>query len=462
MTMKLARKRRLRDRLAVFLAAIAAFGAPLLGPFLESTESSAQTSRPNILVVLTDDQHMYHLKNMPFLSSKPRGKWVRFPRAFLNVPFCCPSRATILTGQYAHHHGINGSNGSKLDDSSTIATWLDGAGYRTGLVGKYLNGYPFRTDVDNYIPPGWDYWASFLDVDHYNYSLNENGKSVFYGSRPKDYSTDVLRRKAMHFLDTTPLNKPFFLLLSTHAPHEPSLPAPRHEGVYEDLPMFYGPNFNEADVSDKPTWVRNLPLRPKGGIDQRQRGASEALLAVDESIKVIMNKLVERGQLKNTIVLFMTDNGFSFGAHRWVEKKCAYEECVRTPLLIRYPARPINRVDKRLVSNVDIAPTIADLAQASPTIRVDGRSLVPLLNNRRRLGWRSSLLLAYQGPVTSGESPNFWAVRTRGWKYVELATGEKELYNLKSDPFELVNVINNLSSASVIPYLRQELNRLKR
>jgi N-acetylglucosamine-6-sulfatase len=444
------------------LKALAGGAGLTLAGGLSSSCSRAQTAtKPNIVFVLTDDQHIYHLKHMPYLSSKPHGNWMEFTNAFENTPLCCPTRATILTGQYSHHHGIKGQSSIKFKDTSTIATWLKSAGYRTGLIGKYLNGYPTPTQPANYKPPGWDYWVANQDgVGYYNYKLTENGKTVSYGSAPQDYETDVLHRKAINFLDTTPTSTPFFLYLGTHAPHEKNIPAPRHEGAYKTLPLFYGPNFNESDVSDKPAWVRALPLRSKSSMDKKQRLAAETLLAVDESIKGIMDKLIERGQLDNTVFIFMTDNGFSFGAHRWVKKMCVYEESVRTPLLIRYPGIGENRTETRLVSSVDIAQTLAELSQVSPTLKVDGRNLVPLLNGTAT-EWRSSLLLEYQGPVDPGEPPTFWAVRTPEWKYVELGTGEKELYDMVKDPYELVNVVNRSDLSSMRSSLSAELQRLK-
>jgi N-acetylglucosamine-6-sulfatase len=440
-------------------------GITLAGGLSLSSRSRAQTAtKPNIVFVLTDDQLIYHLKHMPYLSSKPHGNWMEFTNAFENTPLCCPTRASVLTGQYSHHHGVKGNSSRPFRDTSTIATWLKSAGYRTGLVGKYLNGYPTPTQTANYKPPGWDYWVankgSESGVGYYNYTLTENGQTVSYGSAPEDYETDVLHRKAINFLDATPTSTPFFLYLGTHAPHEPNIPAPRHKGAYDTLPLFYGPNFNESDVSDKPAWVRALPLRSKSSMDTKQRLAAETLLAVDESIKGIMDKLIERGQLDNTVFIFMSDNGFSFGAHRWVKKMCVYEESVRTPLLIRYPGIGENRTETRLVSSVDIAPTLAGLAQVSPTLRVDGRSLVPLLNGTAT-EWRSSLLLEYQGPVDPGGPPTYWAVRTPEWKYVELGTGEKELYDMVKDPYELVNVVNSSGLSSTRSSLAAELQRLK-
>jgi N-acetylglucosamine-6-sulfatase len=431
------------------------------GFFFSSSRSRAQVAtKPNIVFVLTDDQHIHHLKHMPYLSSKPHGNWVEFTNAFENVPLCCPTRATILTGQYSHYHGIAGQSGRNFNDTATIATWLKSGGYRTALIGKYLNGYPYPNKPTNYIPPGWDYWTVFNGPNHYNYSLNENGRTVSYGSAPADYSTDVLHRKAINFINTTPTSTPFFLYLNTHAPHSAYIPAPRHKDVYRTLPIFYGPNFNESEVSDKPAWVRGLPLRSKSTMDSNQRKAAETLLAVDESIKGIMDKLIERGQLDNTVFIFMSDNGFSFGAHRWVKKACVYEECVRTPLLIRYPGIGGNRTETRLVSSVDMAPTLTSLAQVTPTLKGNGRSLLPLLSGTST-DWRSSLLLEYQGPINSNSPSKFWAVRTPEWKYVELSTGEKEMYDMVNDPYELVNVVNRSDLSSTRSSLSAELQRLK-
>jgi N-acetylglucosamine-6-sulfatase len=446
-----------------------AAGLLVLAVLLTLTQSGMSTPagpstpvKPNIVFILTDDQSYDMVDDvMPYLASRPGGDWVDFSNAFVNVPFCCPSRASILTGQYAHHHGINGSNGVTLDDSSTMATWLDDAGYRTGIVGKYLNGYPFLWQKPpDYIAPGWDYWAVFNEVDHYDYSLNENGTGVSYGSAPEDYSTDVLHRKAIEFLDGTDPDDPFLLYLGTHAPHLVNTPAPRHQGRYEDLEFTPPPNFNEADVSDKPAWIQGLEPRPERAVAQRKREAAETLLAVDEAIRGIVEELEARGQLDDTVIVFMTDNGFSFGSHRWGQKLCVYEECVRTPLLVRYPGAGANRVEDRLVSNVDIAPTFADLAGVAPENRVDGQSLVPLLRDEAT-SWRTSLLLEQNDPTEWDGTPPFWAVRTAEWKYVELETGEKELYDLVRDPYEMENVVDAPDNASIVATLAAELGRLR-
>lgn len=414
-----------------------------------------------MLVVLTDDQMIGALgRGMPYLSSEPGAHWVSFTNAFVHYPLCCPSRATILSGLYAHHHGVKSNSGGKrFNDSSTLATWLDQTGYETALIGKYLNDYPFSDRPDNYIPPGWDRWFAFRTQAYYDYQLNENGTWVSYGSTAADYSTDVLAGKAQAFLSSA--TEPFFLYFSTQAPHRPFTPAPRHKGRLAGVPITRTPNFNEADVSDKPTWVRNLPLftaSEENGLDSGQRTASETLFAVDEAIKTFMDTLSARGILDNTVIIFMTDNGLSYGHHRWAkEKRCVYEECVSTPLMIRYPWTEA-RTESRLSLNTDIAPTIAELAGVSMPYRPDGFSLVPRLTNSAT-DWRSSVLLEYQ---ESGQTPSmFWAVRTDSWKYSELATGERELYDLDADPFELTNVADEPAYAEIQALLAAELERLK-
>lgn len=442
----------------VAVAIILHFYYPTLG--LKDYKVGAQVApSPNIVFILTDDQLYSHLANMPYLTSKPNGHWVEFTNAFLNRALCCPSRATILSGLYSHHHGIENNDGTSFSDSSTLATWLDGVGYTTALVGKYLNGYPFIDKPNNYIPPGWDKWYGLLnDSGYYNYSLNENGTTIAYGSAPQDYSTDVYASKATSFIASA--TQPFFLYFSVRAPHGPFTPAPRHIGFYSNWAVPHSPNFNEEDVSDKPLWVRNLTFLTQSEIstqDENQKMASETLLAVDEAIKGIIDALSAKGVLDNTVIFFMSDNGLSFGSHRHKTKNCEFEECIKTPLLIRYPWAE-GRVETRLVSNVDIAPTIAELAQATIPYTVDGVSLIPLLTNAAP-SWRSGILIRGGGIATTSE---FWGVRTDSWKYVEVVgSGEKELYDLISDPYELVSVANQPALAAVQEDLEAKLNELR-
>ena len=412
------------------------------------------------MLIVTDDQTVESVARMPYLSSDPGGSWIRFTNAFANTPVCCPARATLLTGQYAHHTGvISNTSGATLDDRSTIATWLDTAGYETGLFGKYLNLYPDAGQPDTYIPPGWDRWAAFAgDIRYYNYQLNEDGVLQPYGSAPADYSTDVLAAKATEFVSSAA--EPFLLYFTPKAPHTPLVPARRHASAYDHFPWTPPPNFNEADVTDKPAWVRSLRPRDASATASDWRTASETLLAVDEAIEELIIALATRGSLDNTVLMFVSDNGFSFGSHRVPEKTAVYDEIVRVPLLIRFPGS-VSRIEPRLAAHTDLAPTMAELAGVAPEHAIDGVSLVPLLNGTAT-DWRTSLLLEWRGSLAMGQHvPRYWAVRTGDWKYVELDTGERELYDLRLDPYELDNRAGEAAYVVIEGSLAAELRRLK-
>ena len=424
---------------------------------IQNPKVKAQVAQPNVVVIMTDDQPLKHSSLMPYVTSKPYGKWIEFNNFYNNYPLCCPSRATFLTGLYSHHHGV-GSNteGNQLVDTSTLATWLQGSGYATALIGKYLNDYPWGTVPNNYIPPGWSDWQVFTNnPDYKNYTLNENGTLVNYNGTDADYSTDVLKNKALNFINSA--TGPFFLWFTPKAPHSPYTPAARHLGAYAGQ-TWHTTNFNEADVSDKPLWVQNLPLLSETDIiaeEQDEKKAAESLLAVDEAVNAIIDTLNTRGILENTIIIVTSDNGYAWGSHRWDKKSCAYEECVRIPLMVRYPEATDNRTETRLVSNIDLAPTIAALTGITPPL-MDGISLTPLLNNTPPPSWRSAVLLRGKDAVMS-----FWGVKTDSWKYAELATGEKELYDLVNDPFELNNVAGDSQYATIQADLAAQLVALK-
>ncbi|MGH9190765.1 MAG: sulfatase family protein, partial [Acidimicrobiales bacterium] len=349
-------------------------------------------AKPNVVLVLSDDQGPDLEAGLPYLSSQPFGNWIKFSRAYLNNPLCCPSRATILSGQYSHHTGVeNNSSGQNFNENATIATWLKASGYRTALFGKYLNGYPFGSF---YVPPGWTDWVvSDSGGDYYDYNLFDGQTTKHYGSAAADYSTDVLADRASEFLRST--SEPFFAELSLHAPHDPFTPAPRHQAALGNVSIPRRPNFNEADVSDKPASIRSLSKMSAGQESNRiedKRQSMRSLLAVDEAIKKIVDTLNERGILDDTIIIFMTDNGYTLGEHRFVGKRCQYEECVGTPFMVRVPGQQ-QRTESHLVGNVDLASTLAELAGTTPTISQDGRSLVPVLYNGDDSNWRTGYLI---------------------------------------------------------------------
>ena len=416
--------------------------------------ATAQPTKPNVVFIVSDDQSADSLAAMQYLTSKPGGHWFEFTNAFDNTPLCCPSRATLLTGLYPHHHGVEGNTGGGFDDSSTIATWLQSAGYRTGLAGKYLNDYPFGS---SFIPPGWDDWfANVGTTGHFNYVMNDNGTNVDFGSAESDYHTDVIARRADQFIRGS-TGEPFFLYVAPVAPHPPLVPPPRYAKTR--VTVTRPPNFNEADVSDKPSWIQSTPLMTsQEAAQQDSKRAKEyrMVMAVDDLIRTVGQALADTGVVDDTVIIFQTDNGVMFGEHRLSEKGCVYEECVGTPMFVRVPWLN-GRVDPQLVANIDIAPTISDLAGIAPPDPVDGTSLLPLLEDADT-PWRSSLLLEHHA---GSPKPDFWAIRTQQWKYVELAGGERELYDEVGDPFELQNVAGAPQHAALQAGLAAELTALR-
>jgi arylsulfatase A-like enzyme len=425
----------------------------------------AAVKRPNIVLILTDDQSYESVAAMPYVSKL--SNWYSFTNAYINNSTCSPSRATILSGQWSHHTGVEATGGAPaFDDHSTVATWLDRAGYRTAFVGKYHLGALERTP-ETYIPPGWDEFYGWKSAGnsgaYYNYTLNQNGALTHYGSTPSDYSTDVLAGIATGFIKRSAASpRPFFLYFAPRGPHNPWIAAPRHVDGFKDMPIAHAPNYNEADMSDKPVWWRSLPLRSPKNLDNARRREYATLLSVDDAVRRIVGILGDNGLMRNTVIIFMTDNGYAFGEHRQLGKICPYEECNKTPLMIWYPGGHARTIPQ-LVSNVDIAPTLADLAGVSPGARVDGHSFVPLLRSATAPWPYAVLLRGYKAPNgRPTDIPTFWGIRFGQYKYIEtVSTGETELYDLKADPFELSNVAGQPKYAPVRASLARRLARLR-
>ena len=340
--------------------------------------------RPNVILILTDDLDARLLEERPESYPNIRklaAEGTTFENAFVTDPLCCPSRATILRGQYAHNHRIVGNwwprGGSKKFrvlglGGSTLATWLQDESYRTVLIGKYMNDY-FGTRV----PVGWDDWyaiaGNFRSTD-----LNQNGRIVSHNPE-RHHLDDVLAQKAVGYVrDTSADEQPFFMWLGTKAPHAPATPAPRHEEAFPDARLPRPPSFNEHDVSDKPEWVRdNPPLKPKriAPMDGLYRDRLRSMLAVDEAVGRLIDALRESGELENTYVFFTSDNGWHAGEHRLTTGKwTAYEEDTRVPLIVRGPGVAEGRELEHLALNNDLAPTFADLSGVTPPDFVDARS----------------------------------------------------------------------------------------
>ena len=425
--------------------------------------AGAAATRGNILFILTDDQRYDLMEYMPLTSAALDSETVRFERAYATTSLCCPSRASILTGLYAHNHKVftnvapNGG-ATRFDPSSTIATWLRAAGYRTMLAGKYLNGY---NKLSPKVPPGWTIFGALLDVQYYNYLMAVNGKTVRYGSSPADYSTDQLANALIKSIEKVPASVPIFAYYAPVAPHQPATPAAQDIGSYAGLPPFRPESYDEADVADKPAWIRALPaIAPEKAAswDSMRQRQIESLQAVDRAVERLIDAFKRTNRWDNTMVVFMSDNGYAYGEHRLGDlKNCPYEECIRIPLWIRTPGITA-RTDTSLVANIDLAPTFADWAGVAVPSKTNGTSLVPLINEPGR-AWRTSLLIEHW-PIPPTPSPQGRGVRTSRFVYYEYKTGERELYDMWLDPFQLHNAIDHPEYAGDVTFLQSELRRL--
>lgn len=452
-----------RDRLikACKLFVIALMIAFLLGA---DDTSLAQTSSgpPNIIFLFTDDQDAASLRYMPNVERLLIERGTTFGNALFTFPLCCPSRATFLRGQYSHNTNITdnsapGGGEPKFRktglDRSTSATWLNKAGYRTGYVGKYMNGY----STDLYVPPGWDQWRTRFG-NYESEVVNVNGTAVKHPGEHMDrvfgdYALDLIKAWA-------PRQKPFFLTISFEAAHLPATFEPKYADLFQDTPLPRSPNFDEEDRSDKPTYVRKIPALSQENIAEMERAYRNrlrSLQTVDITVSRIVTAVKENGDLSNTYFFFFTDNGFHMGNHALLPaKRSPYEEDIRFPLIVRGPNVPAGAKRSELVLNNDLAPTFADLGGAEAPGFVDGRSFAPLLRNQT-IPWRDAALIEGSD---GGWIPAYDAVRTNKNLYVEYETGEKELYALQRDPYQLQN-IHESADPALVARLQTRLKALK-
>lgn len=438
--------------------------------------------RPNIVLIMTDDMRWDELENMPKTTAFLAAGGVRFTHAYVSNSLCCPSRTSTLTGQYSDATGVWGNDApyggfrsfaegyTRPDgivvpphEGHTIAVDLQRSGYRTGLIGKYLNQYSSTSANGLASRPGWEEWIAFLGKPNYfNYTLNRNGTSRTYAKGPANYSTDVLADDAVTFIESTRADQPFFLEFTPYAPHAPFTPAPRFADALPDCPSgdrppgcyrsYTSPNLGEADVSDKPAWVRALARGTDDVWNGTRRQQERTLLAVDDAVGRIRSTLKATGRLANTMVVFISDNSLSGGSHRWTNKQSPWDEAIHVPLLIRFDpltlahAGTVDRSDMPL--NVDLAPTFAGLAGIAPptgTWAYDGRSILPAVGGTGAIDRRYFPLEHISAPI-GVKVPTYCGVRTDGfggaplsgrWMYVRYATGEEELYDLAADRWQL-------------------------
>jgi N-acetylglucosamine-6-sulfatase len=472
--------------------------------------ASAAPTQPNIVFILTDDLDEGVFAKDAGLQTLLTSQGTKFNKHFVELSLCCPSRTATLRGQFAHNTGIYTNTPdtgggfesvySKGLENSTIVTWLQAAGYRTALFGKYLNGYPNTAPTKTYIPPGWTRWFSpngGNPYSEYNYTLNENGTTVSYGSTDADYGVDVISNKVTTFIKNTTTNfpnKPFFAYVAPYVPHGPATPPSRYLGKYAGAQAPRTAAFNEADVSDKPAWIQAKPLLTAteiANIDALYEKRRESLLAVEDLVQNVINTLTAQGVLDNTYIFFTSDNGFQQGQHRLNSgKNTAYEEDLNVPLIVRGPGVPAGQVVNYFTANVDLAPTWAELAGVTPPSFVDGRSLVPFLKGTTPPVWRQALLNEHAGPssltlsstnglleppdpadlaaLSTGSAPVYVGLRTKTQvistakgtygplNYVAYDTGEHELYDVSGDPAQLINAYNSLTTAD--PALKLKLD----
>jgi N-acetylglucosamine-6-sulfatase len=459
-------------------------------------QTTAAVKGPNVVVLMTDDQRYDDMGPLPMTRRLIGQAGVTFTRSFVSYPVCCPSRATFFTGQYAHNNGVLclykwcGGGYTALRQKEYLPVWLKRAGYVTGHVGKFLNGYGKDRPAD--VPRGWTEWYGLIDHFTYRmwgYKLFENGETNTYGDTLKEtrrfYQTDVLRQRAVDFIRRRgPDDAPFFLSVAFLAPHHESgntqhltghlvRPAPRHRGRYAGMPLPKPPNFNEQNLTDKPwfvaRWNRKLTPRREAAILKRMRERWESLLAVDEAVAEIIGELRRTGELDNTYVIFTSDHGYMQGEHRIPQgKMLPYDPSTQVPLLIRGPGIPHGRTTKALVGNVDIAPTILEATPARSSRTLDGRSILPFARNPRLRSLRPLLhettgqgaggrINTREGGARGQQTrvPAWRAVRTTRWLYVDYKGGQRELYDLKRDPYEMRSVSSD-------PDLRIRLRTLRR
>lgn len=450
---------RLRSALVLAVAFV------LLGPLVLTDSNDVDAlpvgigatarAQPDVVLILTDDQRPDSLLAMPNVRRLLVNRGTRFTDAHVPNSLCCPSRSSILTGLYSHDTGVwtnAGRDGGWSafvkhgNEQHTIAVAMQRAGYRTALIGKYLNNF------DNYAPPGyspmgWSDFEGFRVANrsgaYYNYRIGSS--PTRHGWGPGDYSTDVLAHRAVNFIWSTPQDQSLFLYFSTYAPHAPSTPAPRDIGVLRGKLPSYHPASVTAPVDGKPAWVQRRRQVPQRLIDQTRERHGESLMAVDDAVGAILAALQHSDRLRDTLIVFMSDNGYMTGEHHILGKSAPYEAATSVPLVIRWDGRVApGAVDHRLAANIDLAATFADAGGAR--MRTEGLSL---LRPRRRSG-----LLLEASFSTAYHRPSYCGWRTKRWLFTHYASGEEELYSVRDDPQELDNLAGDAGHAAVLSDLR--------
>jgi len=465
---------------------------------------SPDGTETNVLFVLTDDQTLAALAATPRTEALIGGaNGTTFTHAISSFPWCCPSRATMYSGQYSHNHGVLANRPPLggypvFDHDNALPTWFDAAGYDTAFVGKYLNWYA-GPESDPVIPPGWDHWWAWEGQIHggtgyyFNYAAMDGDQERIYGDDDEDHADDVIAGRAEEDLDRLWAGgRPFFLHVSYMAPHAgfaesvdegveglergqdnvwSATPAPRYDDT-STAPLPQPPSYGEEDLSDKPQWLQDLAHEqvweatedsPEDRVDAYQ-SSIESLMSVDESVERLMGRLEDLGALEDTLVVFMSDNGYLWGEHRmFADKKIPYDESLRVPLLIRGPGFPAGSTVDTPVANVDIAPTLAAAAGLAPTLAVDGVPLQSVAADDE--AWGDRVVLYENWPSGSRERPSarpifnhYEGVRTARYSYTEDDEGGVQLYDHAVDPYELTSFHDDARYAGVRDALAEVLH----
>jgi arylsulfatase A-like enzyme len=435
--------------------------------------------RPNIVFVLTDDLSRDLVQYMPHVLGMQR-LGMTLSNYYVVDSLCCPSRSSIFTGQYPHDTGVfrnSGADGGYRaynkhgDQPKSFAVALQKAGYRTAMMGKYLNGYlPSEAPA-----PGWSEWdVSGYAYPEFKYHLNQNGHESYYGSSPADYLTDVLAHKASSFIHSSAVDgKPFALEVATFAPHQPATPAPVDKGTFTGLRAPRGPSFNRLPTNP-PTYLlgRKLSARAIRGIDALYEKRVESVQAVDRMIGHLVEVLRVNRQLSNTYFVFSSDNGFHMGQYALLPgKQTAFDTDIRVPLVVTGPGIAAGSQTAAMTSSIDLAPTFEQIAGATPTDAPDGTSLLSLWHGAPPpASWQRAVLVEHhhgpnlpsdpdRQPMRAGNPPSYEAMRTADELYVEYAGGGREFYDTARDPLELHNLAPTLAPAQLAT-LHAELSGL--
>lgn len=415
--------------------AVAATGTPPADPPV------VPEPRPNVVIVLTDDQRRESMTYMPSVQRLLVDQGTRYTQAMVPTSLCCPSRATILTGLYAHSTKVFGNgdvggpryggwrrfNRAGMEER-TLAVALHDVGYRTALVGKYLN-YFGRYTSPGYVPPGWDTFSTTLSShgSYYGYRLNDG---TYHGTAPEDYSTDVFAAKATEFIRSTPVEQPLFLFFAPFGPHAPYVPAPRHDGALKGaLPGYTAPTMYQK-LSTMPRWMRKRRHFTQAAVDLTRQRQQETLLSVDEAVQGIHDALQETGRERETLFVFLSDNGYFWGEHRVIGKDAPYKDSTYIPLVVRWDGRvPAGVTDDRIVLNVDVARTVAAATGAS--MRTEG---LDMFGPETRKGFVLEAMKGYN------DRPAYCGWRTKNRMFVRWDGGEEELFDYRLDPAERLNL----------------------